>query len=208
MKTVTVLGANGRVGSQVVRLLLDRGYIVQAFVHGDANFESHQNLTVVQGDIYNVDSVRGAVTGSDAVVSALGSWGTPGKDVLEVGMINVIGAMQQFGVNRIVTLTGSEARLQGDSLLVIHRIAHTLASLFAGKILRDGERHIALLSESGLQWTTLRSPVMNESGSTEFTLSQARPMPWQTIHRNAVATALVNMVDDKTYVSASPFINR
>lgn len=205
---VTVFGANGRVGRLVVTELLRRGHRVTAFTHRHAELPADDRLQIVQGDIHDLVTVQRALVGSQAVISALGSWGTPSKDIVSGGMQAIIPAAENEGISRLVSLTGSEARLAGDELTLIHRLAHAAASLLAGRILRDGEAHLRLLSQSRLDWTVLRSPVMNTWGSSNFRVVTGRPLPWTTIHRQAVATALVNQLDDFSHNRTSPFIGR
>jgi putative NADH-flavin reductase len=208
MKHVTVFGANGRVGRLIVSGLLERGHTVTAFVHTAGDMKGTDQLRVLEGDIYEAESVEDAVAGADVVISALGSWGTPRKDILSTGMKHIIPAMQSHGVKRLISLTGAEARADGDHLSLIHRAAHFAASLLAGKILRDGESHIRQLEGSKLDWTVIRSPIMNESGSSHYVLKPKRPYPWQTINRQAVADAMVQQLNDSHFSSQSPFITR
>lgn len=208
MKRIVVFGANGRVGRLVVGLLLEKGYAVTAFVHrDDGSFDTNQ-VSIVQGDVYDVNSVEKAIAEADAAISTLGSWGTPKKDIVSSGMKAIIPLMQKYHMKRIISLTGADARASGDELSLIHRATYLAASLGAGKILKDGEDHIALLEESSLDWTVIRSPVMTETGSTTYVLNTSRCLPWQTIHRHAVAQAIVDQLDDMSYIGKSPFINR
>jgi putative NADH-flavin reductase len=208
MNRVTVFGANGRVGSLVVKELLAKGIHVTAFVHRAKGMTESDKLSIIEGDIHDADAVGRAVSGSGAVISALGSWGTPRKDIQRTGMMHIIPAMREHGIQRIVSLTGSEARAEGDALSVIHRLAHFAAAIGAGKILIDGEVHIKQLETSGLDWTVIRSPIMNERGTDEYTLNDRRPLPWRTINRHAVAGAMVAQLDDEGFVGKAPFINR
>ena len=76
---ITIFGANGKVGSLVVEMALQKGLHVVAFSHGKSLFTPSDNLRIVQGDVYNAADVSSALSGSDVVVSTLGSWGTPKK---------------------------------------------------------------------------------------------------------------------------------
>jgi hypothetical protein len=64
------------------------------------------------------------------------------------------------------------------------------------------------LARSGIDFTVLRSPIMNEDGSTEYRLTDQRPMPWATINRHAVAKALVDILESKTSSDHFPYITR
>lgn len=206
---VVIFGANGKVGKLVVAEALGRGHTVTAFVHKHSDFESNPNLHIARGDIHNSQDVAAAIQGADAVVSALGSWGTQSKDIVSSGMANIIPAMEKFGVKQIISLTGSDARAAGDELGLVHRVSYPFLKLVAGKILRDGEKHIELLAASQLNWTVLRSPAMNTRGEAEqYTLNMQRPLPWQTVHRNAVAQAMLDQLELKEWTARAPYISR
>lgn len=205
---ITVFGANGRVGRLVVEEALELGYQVVAFIHGSNPFDENSSLTIVQGDIYNAEDVKKALQNSLVAISTLGSWGTAKKDILSEGMKNIIPAMQELGINRIITLTGAEARANGDKLSIVHRLMHTFVTVMAVKVLKDSETHIQLLEKSNLDWTILRSPIMKENSSSKYQLSDKRPLPWQTINRDSVVKAIINQIKSKKFLRKSPFISQ
>lgn len=210
MKKVTVFGGSGKVGSGLVKKLLEDGWDVVAFVHQANPFSSLDGLTVVRGDVHNLTDVSNAIKGSDIVISALGSWGTKQKDIVSGGMKNIIQAMSESGIKRVVSLTGSDAFADGQETYLGSRIMHTMLSLTpARKIIKDGELHLRLLQQSQLDWTVLRSPIMNDSGDPKgYTLTDIKPHPWQTVNRQSVALAMVELIDNKRYYKKSPFIKR
>lgn len=206
---ITIFGASGNVGRIVTAEALKHGHQVVACTHGSNPFESNDNLKVVTGDVHDEAMVASAVLGADAVISALGSWGTPDKDVLATAMRQIIPIMHAQGINRIVSLTGADARAPGDTLGIVHRISHALLKFAAGKVLSDGEAHIQLLAASGLEWTVIRSPIMNNhGGKTGYVLSRKRPMPWQTINRHLVATAMLDQAETPTADGQAPYITQ
>ena len=204
---IVVFGANGHVGQLVVEELVSRGYEVRACIHGGPR-RKLDGVEYVQGDIYRKKEVADALRQAGAVISCLGSWGTQNKDILATGMTNIIPAMQDQGISRIISLTGADAHVPSEKWSVWRILTHALFGAIAGKILRDGERHVELLSSSHLHWTVLRSPVMNEKGSTSYTLVRKYPMPWRTIHRQAVAMAMCDQLNDSSYIGQSPFLRR
>lgn len=209
---ITIFGASGKVGRLVVQGALEHGHDVTAFVHHDPKFAENPKLKVVQGDIHEPKDVARAVKGADAVISALGSWGTKRKDIVSSGMANIIPAMQDSGVRRVISLTGADARAEGDGLGVMHRLTHAairLTPLPPRKVLADGERHIRLLERSGLDWTVIRSPVMNGRGrQKDFKLTSGRPMPWATINRHSVALCMFDLAVSGSHPRQAPFIVR
>lgn len=205
---VVVFGASGKVGQKVVAKLLASDHQVVAFVYGGSSFSENKNLEVVQGDVKDFDSVGKVVVGCDAVISTLGSWGTKTKDILSAGMANIVPAMEAQGVKRIISLTGADALLPSEKAQGIQLLTRPIFSLLAGKILHDGEDHLKTLEASSLDWTVVRSPVMNEKGSESFLLNTERSKPWETIHRDAVVAAMVSVLEENTHVKQAPVIHR
>ncbi|MDT0541392.1 MULTISPECIES: NAD(P)H-binding protein [Streptomyces] len=79
MTNIAVFGANGTIGSAIVREALDRGHTVTAVVRDPAKVtERHANLAVTTGDVLDAQSVAAAATGHDVVVSAVGGGDGPG----------------------------------------------------------------------------------------------------------------------------------
>ena len=69
-----VFGASGGTGSRLVQQALEQGHVVTAFARDPAKIQlTHANLHVVRGDIQQPDSVDAAMTGQEAVISALGT---------------------------------------------------------------------------------------------------------------------------------------
>lgn len=206
---LTVFGANGKVGQLVVNEILSNGHKVTAFIHGENPFEIDSNLVVVSGDIYNTESVENALVGSDVVISTLGSWGTPKKDILTTGMKNIIPAMKKLGIVRIVSLTGAGCNPKSAKPRLIEKINRLPLQIFAPKVLRDSETHMQQLTDSGLSWTILRSPVMNNRrNDRDYSINSACPKPWETINRHSVAKAIVELIIYNNFIKQSPFVSR
>jgi putative NADH-flavin reductase len=205
---VTVFGASGKVGRQVVALALDKGYAVTAFTHSRNPFGKRENLRVVSGGITDQLAVGQALEDSDAVISALGSWHTESKRVLTCGMDIIIPLMEEQGIRRIITLTGGAALWDGDKPNIFERLNHSLLRLLAPKILNDGEEHLRLLAASKLDWTCVRSPVMTRGLRAEYRLRPKLASPFATIPRAAVAHCLVDQLQARDYLKSAPIIYR
>jgi putative NADH-flavin reductase len=203
---ITVFGASGKIGMRVVSLLLEQGHTVVAFVHSHDPFAFDSKLKVRHGDIRDPRAVEDALKGSQAVISTLGSWGKGPKDVLTAAMGVVIPEMKTAKIKRIISLTGADALLPKERPRGVHKVFHALLGVGAAKILHDGERHMAMLAGSKLQWTVLRSPIMRSFGSHKFRLTTYPLSPLATVHRQAVAEVLVKLLDRPKTIGKAPFI--
>lgn len=117
MKTL-VTGANGFVGSAIVRALLGRGYNVRALVRGDSNRSNLERLPVelATGDVTDRTSLDRAIRGCDAVLHVAADyrlWVPEPERMYRVnvdGTCNVVHAAMDAYVERIV-YTSSVATL-------------------------------------------------------------------------------------------------
>lgn len=122
-----VTGANGFIGSNVVRVLLERGYDVRALVGGDIDQENLSGLPVKihEIDVLDAASVRAALAGASHVVHAAACYAFWSQDpqlpyrVNVEGTRNVLQAARESGCEHVV-YTSTTATLSppfgGDGL--------------------------------------------------------------------------------------------
>jgi dihydroflavonol-4-reductase len=107
---VLVTGADGMLGSQVVRLLIARGVEVHVLIHPSSRASSLGGLPIRRfyGDILVPESLDRAFSGADMVVHAAAStaiWPARSEVVRKInveGTLNVIGQVLNHGVRRMV----------------------------------------------------------------------------------------------------------
>jgi uncharacterized protein YbjT (DUF2867 family) len=114
--TILVTGATGTVGRQVIEQLVKRGADVRALVRDPAKANLPAGVAVVQGDLLDVDAMRGAVSG----VSTLFLLNAVASDEFTQALI-ALNLAREAGVERIVYLS------------VIHSDLYVNVPHFAGK---------------------------------------------------------------------------
>ena len=99
---ITILGASGGTGRELVKQALAGGHEVTAFVRTPAKLTiTHPALLVLQGNVGDASAVSNAVAGRDAVLSCLGV-GTPLKHdpVVIAGIRHLVSAMSAMPASR------------------------------------------------------------------------------------------------------------
>jgi len=114
--TILVTGATGTVGRQVIEQLVKRGADVRALVRDPAKANFPAGVVVAQGDLLDVDSLRGAFSG----VSTLFLLNAVVSDEFTQALI-ALNLAREAGVERIVYLS------------VIHSDLYVNVPHFAGK---------------------------------------------------------------------------
>src|SRR4029453_754812 len=118
---LTVFGASGQTGHQLLEQALGAGHTVTAVTRRPHRMPPRAGLQVIGGDVADADAVDAAIAGSDAVLSALGvSYSRTPISVYSQGTTNFIGAMPRQGVKRLVVVSSAPldpAYRASDSLL-------------------------------------------------------------------------------------------
>ncbi len=71
LKKILITGGSGYVGAQLVPYLLEKGYsltVLDLMIYGENNLSPHPNLIQIKGDIRDVELLKNAVSGHDAVI--------------------------------------------------------------------------------------------------------------------------------------------
>jgi putative NADH-flavin reductase len=164
---ILVIGATGPTGIEICKQALQAGLKVRVLVRTPSRLPAEVLLgvDVVQGDVLNGESLATAMHGVDAVVSALG---TPLQrkqvTLLSRGTHNMVQAMAQAGVSRLLCITGMGAGdSRGHGGLLYDRI---ILPLLLREIYLDKDRQEQVVRESGLAWTLIRPAFLTDGPLT------------------------------------------
>jgi len=206
---LTIFGATGRTGIPLVQQALAAGHTVTAFVRTPEKLPiTHDQLTVVQGDATVPAAVERAVAGADAVLSALGQTKGAPKDMQTVATRNIVAAMQQHGVRRLVSLTGAGVDAPQDQPKLINHLIKFALKTLSGDVLRDAENHAEVIRNSDLDWVIVRGPMLTEGPYTgQYRVGWVGVNTSARIARADVADFMLKQVTDDTYLRQAPMIS-
>ena len=204
---VTILGATGRIGSLAMTNALARGHEIVVLSRRPPTEPSIEHASTIIGDVADPDALRRAVSGSAAVIAALGPRTNTLEDevALEVGMRNLVKAMEAVGISRLIALSGAAVDVPGDAKPFIDRVASRIVRLAAAHILGAKQREFDVFSASALAWTALRPPIVMDGAPRGYRLSE-RLRPGARVTRADVAAALVDQIADESFIRKAPFV--
>ena len=118
MKLALVTGANGFLGSYLVRQLLGQGYRVRGFVRKRNETLANSGVELFQGDLRNADSLTPAVRDCDVVFHAAGVSGIWGSwkhfhSCNTLATRNVVEACRQASVPKLVYTSSPSVTFDG-----------------------------------------------------------------------------------------------
>jgi putative NADH-flavin reductase len=199
---VTVFGATGGTGKQVVDKALAAGHKVTAVARNpeaaESVFGDRDGLTVVRGDVLDAESVAKAVAGADAIVSVLGvADRKQPTNVYSTGVENMVAAMADGGPRRIVALSADGVEPNpnvniGQRLVMALVVARMFKHQY--KDMLEMER---LLEATDLDWTAVRPPRLNDGEAAgEYRTSDEALKDSSGISRADLADFIVTRLED------------
>ena len=199
---VTVFGATGMVGKQLVKQALFKNYTVKAFGRNvfTADFPPNDQLELIQGALFDEKVALNAVKHSDAVLSSLGGDIT-GTDVTRsLGMKNIVAQMQKAGVKRIIAIGGLGVLNADENHLIMD------TEDFPKEYLPVSLEHLKayeFLKKSTLDWTFVCPPDIMDAEPTGSFITAANypPDPNQyRINAGDLALFMVNEMERNEYI--------
>jgi putative NADH-flavin reductase len=205
---ILIFGASGATGQHLVAGALERGFQVTAFARTPAKVTAaHENLTLVRGDVADRAAVVGAVSGQEAVLSALGVGKPLQHDQAVVdGIGHILSAMQSEGVRRLVYLSASAVR---ESRARAGFVTGLMAATLIRHEIGDHEIKEGLVRSSALDWTIVRAPFLTNGPRTGIYRSGedvAARSPLPMLSRADVAEFMLSQLTDATFVRKSPLV--
>ncbi|MFE6697446.1 NAD(P)-dependent oxidoreductase [Streptomyces sp. NPDC057718] len=197
---ITVFGATGGVGREIVGQALAAGHEVTVVVRAPDRLPEPLDRTALHAVVRLDDAaaVRAAVAGRDAVLSGLGSRGRKANGVAERLTGQIVTAMEAEGVRRLVVVSAAPVGPEpaGDPLvdrLMRKGIGAVLAELYA-----DLARMEAALAASATDWTSVRPPRLTDGPRTGVyrRVVGGTPRSGRSIARADVAHAMLALIDD------------
>lgn len=203
---VAILGANGRSGKACVEAMLAAGHTIRAGIHSSRGVINQANVEYVAFDGTDAASVTQLIAGCDAVISLVGHVkGSPAFMQTDT-ITNVIAAMHEQHITRLISLTGTGARLKGDRPSLIDRFLNLGIKLIDPKRINDGIRHTKVIQNSDLDWTIIRVLKLTNGEPRNYTLTNGGPAQITT-SRATVAQVIVDILENEKYYRSAPVIS-
>ena len=196
---LAIFGANGKSGLEIVKQFLSKGDVVTAFVREPSKLElEHENLKVIQGDVFEVASVGRAIQGQDGVVCALGSSELKKTTVRSEGTKNIIQGMKDNNVKRLVIISAMGV---GESWNTLSGINKFFFATLLKSSREDHEAQEAAVKESGLDWTIIRPSGLIDSPRTGiYDVGENIPAKTSKIARADVADLILKELEQNTNI--------
>lgn len=201
-----IFGATGDTGRELIKQALAQGHTVTAFSrHADDLTADYPSIKTIEGDVTDKTTVEKAVQGQDAVLSALGSSSLKRSPALTEGVRNIVEAMEQYTVRRLVyqsSLGVGESRKQVGFL-----VRYIIIPLVLRNAIADHEDKETIIKQSNLDWVIVRpAGLTNDAYTGEYRHGETIEFGAK-IARADVADFMLKQVTDNAYLKKTPGIS-
>ncbi|MEW2163004.1 NAD(P)H-binding protein [Streptomyces sp. NPDC007084] len=200
---LTVLGATGGIGQEIVRQALGAGHEVTAVVRDPARLSvTGAGLEVFRADLTDPGALRSAVAGRDAVLSGLGARRRKDAGVAARLTRTVLGAMEAEQTRRLLVVSAGPVGPAAVEDGFLDRAMRGMISSLLKDVYADLREMEAALAASATDWTSVRPPRLQDKPLTGSyrTVVGGFPPRGRFIGRADVAHAMLAMTDDPATV--------
>lgn len=165
---ITLFGATGKTGPYLIQEGLRRGHNITIFARQNSSFHK-QNVRVVRGDITNIEVLRDAISGADAVISALGPTKFPHPKDLPITRATdaILKVMMEEQVKRFVAVSTGTAVDPDDGYEFKIRFPASIIKYVMPGIYRDIVTLADVIRKSDLDWTMVRAGFLNNRPASD-----------------------------------------
>ncbi len=210
MKRIALFGGTGKTGRLFMRLALEAGYKVVAYVRNPAKLNiDNENLEIVKGELGNLKQVEEVVRRSDYVISFLGPLPKDsGREITE-GTAAILKAMVKYNKKRVIITSTSSAVSSEDRFSMKFKLLIMFIKRLLPNVYRDIVNTAEIVKNSETDWTIIRLPMLNDRsgnrkvksgfvGKRKFTLK---------LSREDLATFVLEELENRAWTHKMPFIS-
>lgn len=210
IKKIALFGATGQTGNLVLEVALSKGYEVSVLVRDISKLKQKSDkLTIFSGDILNLEVVSNTINDADLVVSLFGHVKNSPECLQTNGTKNIIDAMKEHNVGRIISLSGGGLPFpEKDEPKFIDKLIRTIMKIVVPKVLNDAIAHHKVLEKSGLKWSIVRgSRLTNDPKIGTYTVGWVGVNSGTKISRADLADFIITQIEDETFNYQMPFVS-
>lgn len=198
MKTVTVLGGSGFVGSSLISQLDQAGYAVQVLTRRREQAKHLillPHVTVIECDIHDQEALKTALTGSDVVINLLGilhQTRDDGFDRIHHQLPNLLAALcVHLGIPRLLHMSALQAATDAPSAYLRSKAAGEQAVLGYAKQLQVTVFKPSVIFGTHDQFINMFAKLIKLMPVLALAMPNAK---FQPVWVEDVATAFVNAI--------------
>jgi putative NADH-flavin reductase len=151
---IAIIGASAGIGSETVRLALQKGHTVKALSRNTAPLGAHQSLTKINGTALSVADLKAVIADADVVIVTVGTKTKKGTTLFsELAKALVIAVSETAYKGNILIVSGFGT---GDSAGYLNLFMRLIIGLLLKDQYKDKTLMENIISEKKLNWEFIK----------------------------------------------------
>ncbi|MBT8334765.1 MAG: SDR family oxidoreductase [Deltaproteobacteria bacterium] len=205
---ILIIGASRGIGKALMECALEENNEVTVLARNPSKITAnHTQLSVLEGDILNLNSITSALKGQDAVCSCIGCPITfKPVDLFSRGAENIVTALTGERGKKYVTVTGIGAGdSKGHGGFLYDKIFNPL---FLKTIYQDKDREEAIIKSSPLDWLIVRPAGLTNGPRTSIyhAINDMSGVTMKRISRRDVADFILKELQEPSNFGKTPLL--
>jgi len=208
---ITILGSTGFLGKVILDKALDKGYEVKTLVRDPDKLGKFKNwVQYIQGNIFKLDDVTNALSGSEVVISTI----APNKkkpenpQLYQNAMKNLVSILEKSKTQKLIHIGGA-AHLGGNNEKwdFQRKFLRVMLLLLSKKILKTKELEWDVLKQSSLKWILIRPPGIVTKKSSGEIIADESYLASLSINVDDLADFILEQVNSDSWVKKAPLVS-
>lgn len=164
---ITIFGATGGTGKQLVEQACSAGHEVTAVVRDAGGLPQRTGLVAVEADVMDPAAIAQHVAGRDAIISAIGSRSAKHPTTVQTDSTrSILKAMTDTGVRRFLVISNSGMISDPADGRLTRHVVKPLLWRFLKHPWTDMGHMEDLLRAADVDWTIIRPPMLTDKPAT------------------------------------------
>lgn len=206
---VALIGGTGKAGRYLLKQLISEDYSISVLIRNPEKFQiSHPAIDkIIVGDVLQSGCIESLIEGCKAVISTLGLGLPPSEPtIFSRATSNIIKAMEKAAIRRYILVTGLNVDTPTDKKGPITKFATEWMYKNYPKSTDDKQLEYHLLSESNLDWTLVRLPLIEETDAQNEINVSISDCSGERISATSLAIFVARQLESTVYIKQAPFI--
>lgn len=211
MKRITILGATGMVGKNLLQKTINNGIQVKVLARNKNKLQDFlQEIEVIEGNYFDNDKLEKALEGSEAILSTIGPprFGellSDEEDRYIDSLAYIIKQMQTNKQARWVSISGAGVKRTRENLPLARKLLRVKLKAESKSTITIKDRELQMLEQSPLDWTSIRPPMIEEGVEGNFVAHENKYLG-PTVDLNQLTDFMLAEITNNEWIKKAPVI--
>ena len=211
MQYITILGATGFVGKNLLQKAIDQKMKVKVLTRNKEKLQDFLSaIEVIEGNYFDEEKLKVALEGSEVILSTIGpaisyKLSQDEEDNYINSLAYIIKQMTENKQRRWINISGAGVKMVHEKLPFARKLLRVKLMEVSKSIINIKDRELQLLAESNLDWTNIRSPIIKEKVEGEFA-ADANKFIATTVDLNQLTDFMLAEIKSKKWIKKAPVV--